>query len=133
VTSATLPDHDAAESSLYFRIGGEAAVAAAVDGLYKRIAADRDLSSYFAGIDMAQLKAHQRAFIASAFGGPDRYHGRRLDAAHRELSVTPSAYSRVVDHLVDTLVELEVDAAVIADVTEAVRSLQPQVVADRHQ
>ena len=44
--------------------------------------------------------------------------------------MTPSAYSRVVDHLVDTLVELEVDAAVIADVTEAVRSLQPQVISD---
>ena len=130
MTSAATYDHDAAESSLYFRIGGEAAVAAAVDGLYQRIVADEDLSSYFAGIDIAHLKAHQRTFIASALGGPEPYQGRRLDDAHRRLSVTAEAYSRVVSHLVDTLVALDVDAAAIADVTEAVSSLRPQVVSN---
>ena len=128
MTPATLQDDDAAESSLYVRIGGEGAVAAAVDGFYERIVADDGLSSYFADVDLAHLKAHQRAFIASALGGPERYHGRRLDAAHRRLSVTTAAYSKVVDHLVDTLIALDVDPAVIAAVTDAVSSLQPQVV-----
>ena len=128
MTPATLQTNDAAAPSLYVRIGGDGAVDAAVEGLYQRILADPELSHYFTGLDVAHIKAHQRAFIASALGGPERYHGRPLDEAHRHLAITTSEYSKVVDHLVDTLVALDVDEDVITDVTAAVRSLQPQVV-----
>jgi hemoglobin len=120
--------HDGGEPSLYVRIGGAGAVAAAVDGLYERIVADPDLTPYFEGVDMDRLKAHQRAFIASALGGPDGYQGRRLDDAHRRLDITPAAFGRVADHLVDTLVALQVEPPVVAAVAEAVGSLRPQVV-----
>ena len=128
MTSTVVQDRDAAESSLYVRIGGDAAVAAAVDGLYDRVLADPELTSYFGGADIAHVKAHQRAFIASALGGPQRYQGRPLHEAHRHLRVSSTAYVKVVDHLVNTLTALGVDAAHIDEVTAAVRSLQGQVV-----
>jgi hemoglobin len=117
-----------AEPSLYLRIGGADAVAAAVDGLYDRIVADPGLISYFDGVDMERLKAHQRAFIASALGGPQRYQGRRLDDAHRRLDITPAAFAKVAGHLVDTLVALDVDPPVVAAIADAVGSLRLQVV-----
>jgi hemoglobin len=123
-----IQEHDIVEPSLYVRIGGADAVAAAVDGLYERIVADRELQAYFVGVEMERLKAHQRAFIASALGGPERYQGRRLDDAHRRLHITPEAFAKVADHLVDTLVALDVDPPAVAAVVEAVGSLRPQVV-----
>jgi hemoglobin len=132
MTDVIVQDQDAAESSLYRRIGGEPAIAAAVDGLYERILADDELASYFSGVDLARLKAHQRAFLASALGGPVQYRGRPLDDGHRHLAITATAYDKVIDHIVGTLESLDVDPAVIDEVTAAVRSLQPQVVsADR--
>jgi hemoglobin len=126
-----MQEHTTVEPSLYDRIGGADAVAAAVDGLYERIVADRDLVAYFVGVDMERLKAHQRAFIASALGGPERYQGRRLDDAHRRLDITPEAFAKVADHLVATLVALEVDPPIVAAVADAVGSLRPQVVSRR--
>jgi hemoglobin len=121
-------EHQTIVESLYERIGGAPAVAAAVDGLYARIVADPDLSSYFEGVDMERLQAHQRAFISGALGGPERYQGRRLDDAHRRLDITPEAFATVADHLVETLVALGVEPSVVAAVADAVGSLQPQVV-----
>ncbi len=123
-----IQEHATVEPSLYVRIGGAAAVAAAVDGLYERIVADPDLRAYFDGVDIEGLKAHQRAFISSALGGPQRYHGRRVDDAHRRLDITSAAFAKVADHLVDTLVALDVEPPVVAAVADAVGSLRPQVV-----
>ena len=123
-----IQEHTSAQPSLYVRVGGADAVAAAVDGLYERIVADRDLISNFDGVNMERLKAHQRAFIASALGGPERYQGRRLDDAHRRLDITPEAFAKVADHLVDTLVSLDVDPPVVGAVADADGSLRAQVV-----
>ncbi|HEY1534408.1 MAG TPA: group 1 truncated hemoglobin, partial [Polyangiaceae bacterium] len=71
--------------SLYERIGGEAAVAAAVDLFYEKVLADQRTQSFFAGLDMqAQIKK-QMAFMTVAFGGPKEYRGRDLRAAHAGL------------------------------------------------
>jgi hemoglobin len=92
-----------AAATLYERIGGAPAVDSAVDGFYARVLADDELAPYFAGIDLAQLKAHQRVFLTMALGGPARYGGRAMDKAHEGLDITSEAFGRVVGHLADTL------------------------------
>jgi hemoglobin len=117
------------DQSLYARIGGAPAVAATIDGLYDRILQDPDLAPYFAGVGIEQLKAHQRAFIAAALGGPERYIGRSLAEAHRDLLITDTVFAEVVGHLTDTLIELGVAAETISAVTGALAPLRPQIVA----
>ena len=117
-----------AEASLYDRIGGAPAVDSAVDGFYARVVADDQLAPYFDGIDLAQLKAHQRMFLTMALGGPARYGGRAMDKAHEGLHITAEAFGRVVEHLADTLRALRVDPATIDVILGALAPLEPQIV-----
>lgn len=48
--------------SLYERIGGEAAVNAAVDIFYRKVLADDRISRFFEGVDMEKQAAKQRGF-----------------------------------------------------------------------
>jgi hemoglobin len=100
-------------TSIYEQIGGRDAVAAAVDIFYRRVLCDHVLRPYFAGTDMRRQKAHMRAFLAVALGGPELYRGRDLGAAHAGLGVTDEAFNRVVGHLVATLVQLDVPIELI--------------------
>jgi hemoglobin len=124
-----LSDDEVSNVSLYVRVGGQPAVQAAVDGLYDRILADPDLAPYFAASDVRRLKTHQRAFITMALGGPTHYAGRPLQDAHHRLDISEYAFAKVVGHLADTLVALDVDPAVIAAIAEALRPLEAQIVA----
>ena len=62
--------------STYDDICGAPAVRAAVDDFYTRVLADARLAPFFTGTDRERLKAHQRAFIAAALGGPQIFAGR---------------------------------------------------------
>ena len=115
-------------TTIYDAIGGKAAVAAAVDGLYDRILADEALNHWFANTEMRRQKAHMRAFVAVALGGPEVYKGRDMGAAHAGMGITDDAFDRVVGHLVDTLTSLGVDGDTIATIGGALAPLRPAVV-----
>mmetsp|Transcript_13624 Transcript_13624/g.18707 ORF Transcript_13624/g.18707 Transcript_13624/m.18707 type:complete len:432 (-) Transcript_13624:147-1442(-) len=55
------------ETSLLDRLGGEAALTAAVDEFYDRVVADTSLCQFFEGVSMESLKEHQRKFMRIAF------------------------------------------------------------------
>jgi hemoglobin len=114
--------------SIYESIGGAPAVRAAVDGLYLRLLADPALAPHFATVDLARLKAHQRAFLDAALGGPQNYAGQDLAAAHAGLDITDADFDGVVAHLVDTLTELGVPAQTIAEIGETLTPLRGAVV-----
>ena len=58
--------------SLYDRIGGAAAVDAAVDVFYDKVLNDYRINRFFEGIDMNAQAIKQKAFFTVAFGGPVR-------------------------------------------------------------
>jgi hemoglobin len=116
-------------ASIYDRIGGGPAVAAAVHDLYARTLGDRKLAHYFTDTDMARQKAHLRAFVAAALGGPQLYAGRDMHAAHARLGVTAAAFDAVVAHLVAALAGLGVPAATIEAIAETLAPLRAQIVA----
>jgi hemoglobin len=113
--------------SIYDDIGGAAAVSTAVDDFYRRVLADAALVSYFDGTDIAQIKRHQRSFIAAAVGGPEPYLGRNMAEAHARLAITPDDFDRVVGHLVDTLTALGVPPATIGVIGDTLAPLKDQI------
>ncbi|WP_422769874.1 group I truncated hemoglobin [Plantactinospora sp. WMMC1484] len=117
--------------SIYDRIGGTESVRAAVDGFYARVLADPELAPFFVGVELDRLKAHQRAFIAAALGGPQIYAGRDMTAAHAGLNVTDGAFDAVVAHLASTLAELGVSGEDIAEIAATLAPLRPQIVSVR--
>ena len=71
--------------SLYDRIGGDAAVDAAVDVFYRKVLADDRINQYFEGVDMDQQAAKQKAFLTMALGGPNNYTGKDMREGHAHL------------------------------------------------
>ena len=68
--------------TLYERIGGEKAIDAAVDLFYKKVMADNRINRFFKDINLKKQSQKLKAFLAYAFGGPNKYTGRTLREAH---------------------------------------------------
>lgn len=115
--------------SVYEQIGGNAGVKTAVSIFYSRVLDDSDLAAWFDGVDLTRLRAHQRAFLSAALGGPDLFAGRDLATAHDGLAITDEAYDGVVEHLASTLHDLGLGGSAIAEVRSRLEALREQVVA----
>lgn len=105
--------------ALYHDLGGDAAIALALDRFYDKVLADPQVSVYFEQVDVARVKAGQQDFLAMAFGGPDRYTGRDLRAVHagaRANGLDETGYEVFMEHFRTTLGELGVDEGRIAEV-----------------
>lgn len=115
------------ESSLYERLGGEAAVDAAVDKFYRKVLGDERISRHFETLDMDLQRAKQKAFLTYAFGGPANYSGRDLRTAHAKMQLTEADFDAVMQHLGDTLAELGVPAPLIAEAAGIALSVKDDV------
>jgi hemoglobin len=116
------------ETTLYKRIGGQAAIRAAVDRFYERVLADPSLSHFFYGATMPRLKAHQFAFLSQALGGPKQYSGSSMNEAHARLAIEQHHFDSVAVHLMETLRELGVPEDIVGEVATAITPLSSQVV-----
>lgn len=114
--------------SIYQEAGGAPGIEAAVSVLYARVLGDTELSAYFDGVDLDRLKAHQREFLAVAFGGPGLYAGRPLDIAHAGLGITDAHFERLVEHLAQTLADLGLAAPAVVVVRSRIEALRSSVV-----
>ena len=111
-------------TSLYERLGGEAAVDAAVDKFYDKVLADDRISGFFEGMDMAAQAAKQKAFLTMVFGGPSDYSGKDMRTAHAHLGLTEEHFTAVVENLASTLQDLGVsdsDIQAVAGLAESVK------------
>ncbi|WBB53137.1 group 1 truncated hemoglobin [Verrucosispora sp. WMMD573] len=113
----------------YERIGGAAAVKAAVELFYDRVLADAELAGYFAEVDMAGQRRHLALMLTVVLGGPNEYTGRDLASAHQPLNIPVAHYVKVGEHLTATLTQLGVPGDIIADVQAVLAQVQDQVVA----
>jgi hemoglobin len=114
--------------SIYDSIGGAPAVRAAVDDFYTCVLGDQVLNPFFADVDITRLKAHQRAFIAAAIGGPEIFQGRDMASAHARLGITDLHFDAVVGHLVATLTGLGVPEETIGQIGAALAPLRSDIV-----
>ena len=106
-------------TSLFEKLGGNAAVDAAVDIFYRKVLSDDRISSFFEGVDMDKQAAKQKAFLTMAFGGPHNYTGKDMRAAHAPLvarGLNDSHFDAVAEHLQATLKELSVPDELIGEV-----------------
>ncbi len=107
--------------SLYTDLGGEQAIAAALDLFYEKVLADPELTRFFDGVDVDQLKTRQAAFFSTVLGGPDRYDGRDLRTAHRlprRRGLDEGRFERFMGHFRSTLAELGVPDGMAAEVMD---------------
>lgn len=110
-------------ATLYDRLGGEAAIEAAVVRFYEKVLADPELARFFAGMDVERIIKKQIAFMTMAFGGPNAYTGKDLRTAHARLvkeGLGDKHFDAVAGHLISTLEELGVAKPLIDEVVAIV-------------
>ena len=116
--------------SVYDRIGGEAAVNAAVDVFYRKVLADDRISRFFEGVDMERQHAKQKAFLTFALGGPNNYTGKDMREGHAHLverGLNDSHFDAVMENLGATLKELNVPDDLIAEAAAIAESTRNDV------
>jgi hemoglobin len=128
ICSDTVAPAEATSVNVYQAIGGRAAVAAAVEGLYGRILADPVLSRFFPRGVAAKHRAYVVTVLGEAIGGPERYRGPDLAKAHRGLGITDADFDRTAGHLAATLDSLGVPGHLADYIVGIVAGLRPAVV-----
>jgi hemoglobin len=117
--------------ALYERLGGQAAIMAAVDLFYQKVLADELTRPFFESLDMAAQTKKQIAFMTWAFGGPTEYRGRDLTLAHANLvknkGLSDVHFDAVAKHLDATLRELGVAQELIQEALGIVGSTREKV------
>ncbi|MEY3305028.1 MAG: hypothetical protein RLZZ139_3401 [Cyanobacteriota bacterium] len=107
-------------TTLFEKLGGAAAVDVAVDRFYERVLQDDRIKHFFENTDMQKQRTHQKAFLTYAFGGTDKYDGRYMREAHKELvekqGLNGTHFDAVAEDLMITLKEMGVADELLAEV-----------------
>ncbi|NOY63324.1 MAG: group 1 truncated hemoglobin [Gammaproteobacteria bacterium] len=119
------------QQSLYQRLGGYDAIAAVANNLLPRLMSDSQLGRFWQnrgadGID--REKQLLIDFLCASAGGPVLYIGRDNRTAHRGMGISDSDWSRLVDHLGDTLDHFQVPTQERSDVLNFINSTKADIV-----
>jgi hemoglobin len=109
------------------RIGGAPVMAAAVDGLYRRILADPDLAETFEDASVESLNAQKHTLLTSILAAPA--YCRDPDAEHAGLAIEQRHYDLVAAYLTDALDELGVSRPLIDEVVGLAATWADDIVA----
>jgi hemoglobin len=113
--------------SIYARIGGDAAINAAVDAFYVKVLADKRVNHFFEDVNMKRQAKRQKAFLSAAFGGPTPYKGKDMRKAHKHLDLTEKDFGVIAGHLQSTLQDLKIDPKLIDEVMAVAGSVKDAV------
>ena len=115
------------QATLFERIGGAAAVDAAVDKFYGKVLADDRIKHFFDNVDMKKQAQHQKLFLTYAFGGAPGYPGKNMREAHKHLNLNETHFTAVAECLQSTLEDLAVPADLIGEVMTIAASTHDDV------
>jgi hemoglobin len=97
-----------AGDTLYQNLGGKKAITAVVDDFVGRVAADNRINSFFKATAadpkrLAKFKKNLVDQICEASGGPCKYKGKDMKAAHAGMGITGPEFDALVEDLVASL------------------------------
>ena len=119
------------ETSLYERMGGYDAIAAATDELLRRVTSDPDIGVYWRGHSTDSMKRDRQLivdFLCEAIGGPIIYRGRDMKTSHEGLRISEREWDIFVVHVVATLDHFSVPEREKQEFLECAGSLKGEIV-----
>jgi hemoglobin len=117
--------------TLYQRLGGYDAIAAATDDLLGRLLNDPLLKDYWKGKSENSLHKDRQLivdFLVSAAGGPAFYSGRDMKTAHTGMGITEREWELFMGHTRAMLEHLQVPAREQDEVLDFLTGLKADVV-----
>jgi hemoglobin len=116
------------KNSLYHKLGGKAAIDAAVEAFYVKVLKDDRIKHYFDDINMSKQRRKQKEFLSAAFGGPAPWTGKDMRKAHDNLpGLNDSHFNAVAENLQKTLEELKIPKDLIQQVMTIAASTRKDV------
>lgn len=120
------------KDSLYSRLGGYDAIAAAVDDLLPRLREDPLLRRFWTSPRSTDTNNRERQltidFIVASAGGPTFYLGRDMKTAHKGMGINKNDYAAFERHLAATLQKFNVPPGERNDVMNFISSLESDLV-----
>jgi hemoglobin len=120
------------DETLYQRLGGYDAIAAATDDLLlSRLVNDPILGVYWKGKSQDSLRKDRQLivdFLVAAAGGPAYYGGRDMKTAHTGLRITEQEWELFLKHTRAMLEHLRVPAREQDDVLDFFNGLKADIV-----
>jgi hemoglobin len=119
------------EQSLYQRLGGYDAVAAASDDLLGRLLGDPRINGFWKGASLDnRRKARQLIvdFMVEAAGGPAYYVGRDMKKAHEGMQISAADWAVFMEHARATMSHFAVPEREAGEVLGFLESLRGDVV-----
>jgi hemoglobin len=96
---------DPQTTAAFERLGGEPALRAIIDDFVDRVFDDIMIGFFFRNADRRRIKELEYQHAAEYLGGPVRYRGRPLDAAHAAHRIMGGQFARRKELLRLTLVD----------------------------
>jgi hemoglobin len=119
------------EQSLYQRIGGYDAIAAATDDALARLLDDPAVKAYFDHMsrdETRKLRQHFVDFLVEAAGGPAYYIGRDMRTTHVGMGITDAQWDAFMADIRETLVHLQVPERECGEVLTLMGTLKQEIV-----
>ena len=119
------------EQSLYQRIGGYDAIAAATDDALARLLDDPAVKAYFDHMsrdETRKLRQHFIDFLVEAAGGPAYYVGRDMRTTHVGMGITDAEWDAFVADIRESLVHLQVPERECGEVLTLMGTLKQDIV-----
>lgn len=118
---------EARESSIYHKLGGRAAIDAAVEAFYVKVLADDRVKHFFDDINMTAQRRRQKDFLSFALGGPLPWTGKDMRTAHEDLTIEESHFNAIAENLVATLKDLKISQDLIDQIVAVVLTVKDDV------
>ena len=84
---------------LYDHMGGKAGIQKVVNDFVGSVAADKRINHFFAHTDIPAFKRKLVDQICEASGGPCKYTGKNMKAAHAGMGITTADFNALVEDL----------------------------------
>lgn len=118
----------AADPSLYDRLGGKAALQAVVGELWNIVAADARINGRFKHTKPEAFGGQLVDFLCQASGGPCQYKGKDMQAAHTGMRLTDAEFTALAEDTTKALDKFKVPAKEQGEVIGMLASLKGAVV-----
>ncbi len=120
-------------TTVYARLGGNAAITAVIDDFIGKVAADSRINAFFAAAAadparLNRLKMNLVNQVGQASGGPEKYTGMDMKTAHKGMNITDAHFNALVEDLTASLVKFNVESRTKIQLLTVLASLKGDIV-----
>ena len=116
-------------TSLYDRLGGSAGIAKIVDNAVAAHLQNPLIRSRFQNVkDLEHLKQMASDFFCAGSGGPEKYNGKDMRAAHKGMNISEQEYLAVMDDIMKALDDQRIDGNTKKDVLAILYGLKGEII-----